>query len=94
MSNAATVAVMTCDVSLLMEIKIIFLQICSGTPHVVTARGWRSLTYRHVDYCTTSSIGAHLVLASLVALLVVGSERHVKPRKKEIHVFFSLKPVF
>jgi hypothetical protein len=37
-SNAATVAVMTCDVLLLMEIKIIFFQICSEPPRVIKAR--------------------------------------------------------
>jgi hypothetical protein len=60
MSNAATVAVMTCDVSLQMETKkLIFIKFVANL-HSSTAR-----------VCfATSSTGAHLVLANLVALLV------------------------
>ncbi len=77
-SNGATVAVMTCDVSLLMEIKNnIFLKFVAEL-HVLSQLGCQSLTYSHVGCCATSNIGAHLVLASLVALLVVCSECHIK----------------
>ncbi len=38
MSNAATVAITTGDVPLLMETKKYFFQICSKTPRVITVR--------------------------------------------------------
>ncbi len=76
--------------------KIIFFQICTEL-HVSSQLGWWSLTYRHVGCCTRLSIDAHLVLGCLVALLVVGSEGHIKKEstffgpKRWNQFFFNLK---